>query len=154
VGWGDSWLHPEEVIGPAHAGFSTNRLHLYQVFSPTHPCRPLQCSLNHVTRLVDDTQEGFRRHRSTKRQLGKLHSILAEQRRRKESISVILYLDIKNAFNTINHRAIFHVLEAKGFPSEDIALFKRMYTGSFLVMANRFGRSVHAESGGCSRCPS
>ena len=66
--------------------------------------------------------------RSTKRQLGKLHSILAEQRRRKESISVILYLDIKNAFNAINHRAIFYVLEAKGFPSEDIALFKRMYT--------------------------
>ncbi len=45
---------------------------------------------------------------------------------------------IKNAFNAINHRAIFYVLEAKGFPSEDIALCKRMYTGSFLVMANRF----------------
>jgi hypothetical protein len=92
--------------------------------------------------FVDDTQEGFRRHRSTKRQLGKLHSILAEQWRRKDSISVILYLDIKNAFNAINHRAIFYVLEAKGFPSEDIALFKRMYIGSFLVMANRFGRSA------------
>ena len=140
MGWGDSWLHPEEAIGPAHVGFSTNRLHLYQVLSP-----PLHCRLNQVTEdygLVDDTQEGFRRHRSTKRQLGKLHSILAEQRRRKESISVILYLDIKNAFNAINHRAIFYVLEAKGFPSEDIALFKRMYTGSFLVMANRFGRSA------------
>jgi hypothetical protein len=33
-------------------------------------------------------------------------------------------------------------IEAKGFLSEDIALFKRMYTGSFLVMANRFGRSA------------
>ncbi len=101
--------------------------------------------LNHVTEdygLVDDTHEGFRRHRSTNRQLGKLHSILAEQRRRKDSISVILYLDIKNAFNVINHRAIFYVLEAKGFPSEDIVLFKRMYTGSFVVMANRFGRSA------------
>ncbi len=91
---------------------------------------------------MDDTQEGFRRHRSTKRQLGKLHSILAEQQRRKDSISVILYLDIKNAFNAINHRAIFYVLEAKGFPSVDIALFNRMYTGFFLVMANRFGRSA------------
>jgi hypothetical protein len=91
--------------------------------------------LNHVTEdygLVDDTQEGFHCHRSTKRQLEKLHSILAEQRRRKDSISVILYLDIKNAFNTTNHRAIFHVLEANGFPSEDIGLFKRMYTGFFI----------------------
>jgi hypothetical protein len=101
--------------------------------------------LNHVTEdygLVDDTQEGFRRHKSTKCQLEKLHSILAEQLRRKDSVSVILYLDIKNAFNAINHIAIFHVLEAKGFPSEEIALFKKMYTGSFLVMANRFGRSA------------
>ncbi len=60
--------------------------------------------LDHATEdhglVDDDTQEVFRRHRSTKRQLGKLHSILAEQRRRKDSISVILYLDIKNAFNT------------------------------------------------------
>ncbi len=29
-------------------------------------------------------------------------------------IFVIMYLNIKNAFNAINHRAIFHVLEAKG----------------------------------------
>ena len=58
--------------------------------------------------LLDDTQEGFRRNRNTKRQLGKLCSILAEQRRRKQSLSVILYLDIKNAFNAVNHRAIFH----------------------------------------------
>jgi hypothetical protein len=92
--------------------------------------------------LIDDTQEGFRRNRSTKRQLGKLHSILAEQRCRKQSLSVILYLDIKNAFNAVNHRAIFSVLEAKGFPEADIALFRRMYTGSFLVMVNQFGRSA------------
>ena len=50
--------------------------------------------LNHVTEdygLVDDTQEGSRRHRSTKCQLGKVLNIFAEQRRRKDSISVILY---------------------------------------------------------------
>ena len=92
--------------------------------------------------LLDDTQEGFRRNRNTKRQLGKLCSILAEQRRRRQSLSVILYLDIKNAFNAVNHRAIFHILEAKGFPEADIALFRRMYTGSFLVMSNQFGRSA------------
>ena len=92
--------------------------------------------------LNDDTQEGFRRGRSTQRQLSKLHSILAEQRRRKASLSVLLYLDIKNAFNAVNHRAIFHIFAAKGFPEEDIALLQRMYTGSFLVMANRFGISA------------
>ena len=92
--------------------------------------------------LNDDTQEGFRRNRSTQRQLGKLHSILAEQRRRKVGLSVLLYLDIKNAFNAVNHRAIFHIFEAKGFPEADIALLRRMYTGSFLVMASSFGVSA------------
>jgi hypothetical protein len=101
--------------------------------------------MDHATEdygLIDDTQEGFRRNRSTKRQLGKLHSMFAEQRRRKQGLSVVLYLDIKNAFNAVNHRAIFYVFEVKGFPEADITLFRRMYTGSFLVMSNQFGRSA------------
>jgi hypothetical protein len=90
--------------------------------------RPIACICTHVLsvqtqrlnrtmedyKLIDDAQEAFRRGRSTKRQLGKLHSILAEQRRRKASLSVILYLDIKNAFNAVNHRSAFYILEAKG----------------------------------------
>ena len=56
------------------------------------------------------------------------------RRRQKKTLSVVLYLDIKNAFNAINHSAVFYILEAQGFPEEDIALFQRMYTGSFLVM--------------------
>jgi hypothetical protein len=62
-------------------------------------------------KLIDDAQEAFRRGISTKPQLGKLHSILAEeQRRRKQRLSVILYLGIKNAFNVVNHRAAFFYL--------------------------------------------
>ena len=67
--------------------------------------------------LIDDVQEGFRRHRSANRQLCKIHGILANQRRRKESLSVMLYLDIKNAFNAVNHSAIFQVLEAYAGPT-------------------------------------
>ena len=101
--------------------------------------------LDHTTEdyeLIDDAQEGFRRGRSTQRQLGKLHSILAQQRRNRTSLSVLLYLDIINAFNAVNHEEAFHILKAKGFPEADITLFRRMYTGSFLVMANRFGISA------------
>ncbi len=41
-----------------------------------------------------------------------------------------------------NHRAIFSILEAKGFPADDIDLFRRMYSGSFLVMVNQFGMTA------------
>ena len=57
-------------------------------------------------------------------------------------MSVILYLGIKNAFNAINHQAIFSIFEACCFPEADIALLRRMYTGSFLVMKNQFGESA------------
>ena len=68
--------------------------------------------------------------------------MLADQRREKDDISVLLYLDIVNVFNSSNDRAIFSVLEAKGFPADDINLFRRMYYGSFLVMVNQFGMTA------------
>ena len=86
--------------------------------------------LEHATEdygLIDDSQEGFRRCRSTLRQLCKLHSILAENRRRKEGISVLLFPDLMNAFNVPNHRLVYFVLEANGFLAEDILLFRHMY---------------------------
>jgi len=36
----------------------------------------------------------------------------------------------------------FSMLEACGFPASDVDLFRRLYTGSFLVMVNRFGSSA------------
>ena len=54
----------------------------------------------------------------------------------------MLYLDIKNAFNAVNHRAIFVVLEAYGFPARDVALLRRMYSQSFLIVGNLFGSTA------------
>lgn len=94
----------------------------------------IDARLEHATEdygLIDDSQEGFRRCRSTRRQLCKLYSILAENRRRKEGICVLLFLDLVNAFNSPNHRLVYFILEANGFPAEDILLFRHMYSGSF-----------------------
>jgi hypothetical protein len=32
----------------------------------------------------------------------------------------MLFLDIKNAFNAMNHRTIFHVMKLCGFPADDV----------------------------------
>ena len=48
-------------------------------------------------KTVAEVQEGFRANRSTKRQITKLQC-LVERSRRRRTISVMLYLDIKNAF--------------------------------------------------------
>ena len=91
--------------------------------------------------LLEDAQEAFRRNRSTTRQLCKLQCLLDAQRRAK-SLSVMLYLDLANAFNAMNHRAIFHILRLCGFPDEDIELFIRLYERTFLFIGNRFGNSA------------
>ena len=94
--------------------------------------------------LLEDAQEGFRKNRSTQRQLCKLQCLLAAQRRAKR-LSVMLFLDIKNTFNAIvamNHGAIFHVMKLCGFPADDIRLFQRLYRRTFLFMGNLFGESA------------
>ena len=92
-------------------------------------------------KTVDEAQEGFRPNRNTKRQITKQQCLL-ERARRRQTISVILYLDIKNAFNAINHRAMLAVLRACGYPEQDVELFRRMYAGTFLMVANQFGLSA------------
>jgi ribonuclease HI len=92
-------------------------------------------------KTVDEAQEGFRPNRNTKRQITKLQCLL-ERAKRRQTISVMLYLDIKNAFNAINHRAMLAVLRACGYPEQDVELFRRMYAGTFLMVANQFGLSA------------
>ncbi|NBO66976.1 MAG: hypothetical protein EBU88_19385, partial [Acidobacteria bacterium] len=91
--------------------------------------------------LIDDVQEGFRRNRSTRRQLTKLRTIL-EQHSKDKSQSVVLYLDIKNAFNAVNHRAVLALLEGHGFHPTDVDLFRRMYDGRFISVGNSFGETA------------
>ena len=91
--------------------------------------------------LLEDAQEAFRKGRSTQRQLFKLQSFLEDQRNAKHPV-VLLYLDIKNAFNAMNHRALFRIMELCGYPAADIALFQHMYKGAFLFLGNPFGDSA------------
>jgi len=57
-------------------------------------------------------------------------------------VSVVLYLDFKNAFNAVNHRAIFLSLEAYGFPCPDVDLFRRLYSGTWYSVGNSFGETA------------
>jgi hypothetical protein len=87
---------------------------------PKHIIKDLICNARFKQaieeyQLLDDIQEGFRWSHSAKWQLTKIHGILADQQRwrgQRGGLLVMLYLDIKNAFNVINYRAIFYVFEA------------------------------------------
>jgi len=67
---------------------------------------------------------------------------MLDQLSKDKSQVVVLYLDIKNAFNAINHRSIFEILESYGFHPLDVDLFRRMYKDRFLSIVNTFGESA------------
>ena len=50
-------------------------------------------------------------------------------------------LGCQKCLNAANHLAIFIVLEAKGFPSADNDLIRRLYYRSFLSIGNVFGET-------------
>jgi hypothetical protein len=92
--------------------------------------------------LLEDAQEAFRKDRSTQRQLCKLQCLLAAQRKAK-SLSVMLFLDIKTAFNAMNHRAIFYIMKLCGFPEDDILLFQSLYRRTFSSWGTTLVRVQH-----------
>jgi len=149
----DPTVHPEEWLGALVALLPKSLAALLMTeFRPVgKPCakfvifsKVIDRNLRRSTeeyKTVAEVQEGFRANRSTKRQITKLQCLI-ERSRRRRTISVMLYLDIKNAFNAINHRAMLEVLRACGYPEQDVELFRRMYAGTFLTVTNQFGLSA------------
>ena len=101
-----------------------------------------------LKKVVEAKQLMFRKvsrlHSSAKQQLFKIHIILADQRRRKAGLSVMLFVEIKNTFNAFNHWAVFEVSESEtdGFPAKDIDLLRRMYSRLFFIVGNSLGETA------------
>ena len=74
----------------------------------------------------------------------KILGLLDAQRSRKYLSLIILFLDLVNAFNAMNHSAIFYILLLYAFLDEDIALLirVRIYNRAFLFNGNHFGDSA------------
>jgi len=76
--------------------------------------------------VLDEAQEGARRGRNAKRQVSKLLHLFADAKRRRQK-QVVLYIDFKNAFNSVNHRVLFQILRAYGLPEADVCLLEELY---------------------------
>ncbi len=100
--------------------------------------------------LITDAQEGFRKNRSTKRQLAKL-KWMGEDQQQRRYIVVQLDMDLANAFNAPNHRPIIQIIEKYGFHPNDVAFLKRMLqnmwvNGSVYLKSGLLAR-LHPEPG-------
>jgi len=89
--------------------------------------------------LLDPSQEGFRRLRCTQRQVQSLHWVIEDAARQGAPL-YIAYLDFENAFNSIDHEALFRWLEELQVP--DVDLIRSLYTRAHYEADLPYGRSA------------
>jgi len=89
--------------------------------------------------LLDPSQEGFRRLRCTQRQVQALHWVI-EEAARKGAPLYVAYLDFENAFNSVDHEALFRWLEEMQVP--DVDLIRSLYNWAHYEADLPYGRSA------------
>ena len=79
---------------------------------------------NHI---LSNAQEGFRSRKSTSRHLQRLMHSLEDAARFNRNI-YLLYVDLTNAFNTIDHQKLFKIMKDFGFPPDALAVIRGIYS--------------------------
>eukprot|EP00961_Rhodomonas_salina_P182482 2463528-Rhodomonas_salina.1 len=98
---------------------------MYRLFSLILNDRLME--LVELHNLLEGTQEGFRAGKGTGHQEQSLAWIY-EEARRKGSRLYIIFADFVSAFDSIDHRALFIVLQRMGIP--DVDLLESLYRSS------------------------
>jgi hypothetical protein len=95
--------------------------------------------LSETYSLLDPTQEGFRRMRSTHRQIQSLHWAITEVGERDQQV-FIAYLDFAHAFNSVDLDALWAWLRHLRVP--DVDLLQSLYVEAHYVADLPYGRSA------------
>ena len=98
--------------------------------------------LNHIAEkynLLDDSQEGFRKLRSTSRQIQSLLWDREDAEARAKTLYLV-YIDFKNAFNSMDLEAVWAWLDLMNVP--DVTLLKNIYKDTFCQVDTPFGMSA------------
>eukprot|EP00961_Rhodomonas_salina_P270485 3654604-Rhodomonas_salina.1 len=86
-----------------------------------------------ITTIVTDSivrQEGGRAAHSTKRQIQKLIWAIHRAEERGDRLT-IAYIDWQNGNNSVDHEALFQILEGYWFTEPDIRLLRNLYDDSW-----------------------
>ena len=108
-----------------------NRMILYRIREPIDP-------------HLRFNQNGFRQKRSTTSHILALRRIL-EEVRKNNLPAVLIFLDFKKAFDSINRAMMFKILKAYGIPPRLLNAIKAMYTGTRAKVVTEDGDSDEFE---------
>ena len=79
--------------------------------------------------ILSNSQEGFRQHRNTIRQIQNVQNILSDARLTNQNL-FLLYIDFSSAFNTIDHDKLLQTMYDLGFPEDAIYVIQDLYNNA------------------------
>ena len=88
--------------------------------------------------LIPEHQSGFYKGRTTASRIWTLISLINHQRLINENLHV-LYLDIKKAYDSVEHDYLVETLATLGFPLDFVELIKNIYTNSVASIITNTG---------------
>ena len=85
--------------------------------------------VSHREKQMRENQAGFRPGRGCVDQIFTLRQVL-EQRHSFQQLTMVVFLDFKSAFDSVDRQALWQCLTLKGVPSKILFLLKSLYTNS------------------------
>jgi ribonuclease HI len=89
--------------------------------------------------LIDSSQEGFRKLHSTQRQVQSLHWAIEEASHKRTKLYVV-YIDFANAFNSVDHEALWCWLQEMNVP--DVDLLRSLYDHAHYTADLPYGKTA------------
>jgi hypothetical protein len=78
--------------------------------------------------ILQDSQQGFRRVRNTRKQINRLLTVIEDARLEHNELHV-MYIDFKNAFGSLDHTRLKQTMEYLGFTDDVIRIVGGIYSG-------------------------
>ena len=100
---------------------------IYKFFTNTITAQLANYGEKH--QILQNSQEGFKQERCTSRQLQTLIVALEDSRLIQQDI-YLLYIDLKNAFGSIDHTKLLAIMADLGYPQDAINLIGNIYSNS------------------------
>jgi hypothetical protein len=90
--------------------------------------------------ILSQEQGGFRAHRNTIHQL-ETHTMLLEDAKLMSQDIFLVMVDLKEAFDTIDHQRMLKVVRDLGYPTDTVNVLQGLYTKAYTRVVTPFGKT-------------
>ncbi len=94
--------------------------------------------------IISSSQEGFRAHHNTIRQMQNALNIISDAKLTGRDLWM-LYVDFSSAFNTIDHDKLLQIMYDLGFPIDSIHVIQDLYTNANTIVTTPVGNTDRIE---------